>query len=219
MPTSTRACRPPVNGTRRLVMRFYSPPVASWMVQTEDHCDTASAPSSIAHSWRPRAGNRPPWHRFWNPLRAAGIYRRESERGEPRNARYLAQSSFRNCLRNASLRPALAHGTARPDGRLAQLVEHLVYTERVGGSSPSPPTTRENCDPPRALSLRISWNRLGPNLVAKPSGGHPHETDYCAWYRINDFTHRRYTSDRAARVRARLSSCAERHVPPQSRSR
>ncbi len=27
-------------------------------------------------------------------------------------------------------------------GRLAQLVEHLVYTERVGGSSPSPPTTR-----------------------------------------------------------------------------
>jgi hypothetical protein len=25
-------------------------------------------------------------------------------------------------------------------GRLAQLAEHLVYTERVGGSSPSPPT-------------------------------------------------------------------------------
>jgi hypothetical protein len=29
----------------------------------------------------------------------------------------------------------------REEGRLAQLVEHLVYTERVGGSSPSPPTT------------------------------------------------------------------------------
>ena len=28
-------------------------------------------------------------------------------------------------------------------GRLAQLVEHLVYTERVGGSRPSPPTTRK----------------------------------------------------------------------------
>src|SRR5271165_3162065 len=27
-------------------------------------------------------------------------------------------------------------------GRLAQLAEHLVYTERVGGSSPSPPTSR-----------------------------------------------------------------------------
>jgi hypothetical protein len=29
-------------------------------------------------------------------------------------------------------------------GRLAQLVEHLVYTERVGGSSPSPPTSAPN---------------------------------------------------------------------------
>jgi hypothetical protein len=28
----------------------------------------------------------------------------------------------------------------RAPGRLAQSVEHLVYTERVGGSSPSPPT-------------------------------------------------------------------------------
>jgi hypothetical protein len=27
-----------------------------------------------------------------------------------------------------------------PDGRLAQLVERLVYTENVGGSSPSSPT-------------------------------------------------------------------------------
>jgi hypothetical protein len=26
-------------------------------------------------------------------------------------------------------------------GRLAQLVEHLAYTENVGGSSPSPPTS------------------------------------------------------------------------------
>ncbi len=33
-----------------------------------------------------------------------------------------------------------AVNAVRP-GRLAQLVEHLVYTERVGGSSPSPPTT------------------------------------------------------------------------------
>src|SRR6478735_4710708 len=30
---------------------------------------------------------------------------------------------------------------SRTVGRLAQLVEHLVYTERVGGSSPSPPTS------------------------------------------------------------------------------
>jgi hypothetical protein len=32
----------------------------------------------------------------------------------------------------------------RVQGRLAQSVEHLVYTERVGGSSPSPPTNKNN---------------------------------------------------------------------------
>ena len=42
------------------------------------------------------------------------------------------------------LLPPAEHGIIAPawsgPGRLAQLVEHLVYTERVGGSSPSPPT-------------------------------------------------------------------------------
>jgi hypothetical protein len=28
-----------------------------------------------------------------------------------------------------------------PRGRLAQLVERLLYTQKVGGSSPSPPTS------------------------------------------------------------------------------
>jgi hypothetical protein len=35
-------------------------------------------------------------------------------------------------------------------GRLAQLVEHLVYTERVGGSSPSPPTISGKSKPSQA---------------------------------------------------------------------
>jgi hypothetical protein len=35
----------------------------------------------------------------------------------------------------------LAQSVERFAGRLAQSVEHLVYTERVGGSSPSPPTS------------------------------------------------------------------------------
>ncbi len=30
---------------------------------------------------------------------------------------------------------------AEAKGRLAQLAEHLAYTERVGGSNPSPPTS------------------------------------------------------------------------------
>jgi hypothetical protein len=37
---------------------------------------------------------------------------------------------------------AAAASRGGDQGRLAQLVEHLVYTERVGGSSPSPPTSR-----------------------------------------------------------------------------
>src|SRR5271154_1188710 len=50
------------------------------------------------------------------------------------------------CWRLASLpQPcypgAAGQGDRRRQGRLAQLAEHLVYTERVGGSSPSPPTT------------------------------------------------------------------------------
>ncbi len=36
-------------------------------------------------------------------------------------------------------------GDGYPVGRLAQLVEHLVYTERVGGSSPSSPTSIQRC--------------------------------------------------------------------------
>jgi hypothetical protein len=39
-------------------------------------------------------------------------------------------------------------------GRLAQLEEHLVYTERVGGSRPSPPTI-----PPKSLLSRQSFFR------------------------------------------------------------
>jgi hypothetical protein len=33
------------------------------------------------------------------------------------------------------------HGDKSRRGRLAQLVERLLYTQDVGGSSPSPPTS------------------------------------------------------------------------------
>ena len=45
-------------------------------------------------------------------------------------------------LRQHALPRPLDFAKPSPEGRLAQLVEHLVYTERVGGSSPSPPTTK-----------------------------------------------------------------------------
>ena len=43
-------------------------------------------------------------------------------------------------MRACIMRGTVAQARAPKAGRLAQLVEHLVYTERVGGSSPSPPT-------------------------------------------------------------------------------
>jgi hypothetical protein len=59
-------------------------------------------------------------------------------------------------------RGALKHG----EGRLAQLVEHLVYTERVGGSSPSPPTIAGMCitkvlDRPFAFHPKMHSVQLG----------------------------------------------------------
>ena len=49
-------------------------------------------------------------------------------------------------------------------GRLAQLVEHLVYTERVGGSSPSSPTI------PKVRTKRMALTP-SPGKFARP-GGH-----------------------------------------------
>ena len=54
-----------------------------------------------------------------------------------------------------------------PEGRLAQLVERLVYTENVGGSSPSSPTT---------LLMMIQRIESGSAIAArrrqKPPSGH-----------------------------------------------
>ena len=58
-------------------------------------------------------------------------------------------TTYRDVAQSGSA-PALGAGcrgfkSLHPDmeGRLAQLEEHLVYTEGVGGSSPSSPTTNE----------------------------------------------------------------------------
>ena len=57
------------------------------------------------------------------------------------------------------MRHAEAHGTepgrGYGHGRLAQLVEHLVYTERVGGSSPSAPTTPVNWQQLRSEEAKL----------------------------------------------------------------
>ena len=57
-------------------------------------------------------------------------------RGRQRQVYLCLASLPRACYLDAAGR-----GDRQRRGRLAQLAEHLVYTERVGGSSPSPPTS------------------------------------------------------------------------------
>ena len=54
-------------------------------------------------------------------------------------------------------------------GRLAQLVEHLVYTERVGGSSPSPPTSFASL---RMLALAAAFAVVGAALTPAAAQDH-----------------------------------------------
>ena len=49
----------------------------------------------------------------------------------------------------------------KQDGRLAQLEEHLVYTERVGSSSLSAPTNKKSH--PKAGGFFYWYGRLGEN--------------------------------------------------------
>src|SRR3954454_13243177 len=79
----------------------------------------------------------------------------------PGSAKPVSVRRQANAVAGVFLLSRSAHGTAIR-GRLAQLVEHLVYTERVGGSSPSPPTSVVT--PPNAASApRYSVVMRGPN--------------------------------------------------------
>ena len=93
-------------------------------------------PPRFAGSRRWSAGAvRPPRRSARRPPRLRRARARCEPRAAPLFRRGRAGRRHLGCLP----RPG-AHGTAARRGRLAQLVEHLVYTERVGGSSPSPPT-------------------------------------------------------------------------------
>ena len=83
--------------------------------------------------------------RIWSPVSS----RRSMPKRPGRNRLSAGLAMALTLPPKALSRRILGHG------RLAQLVEHLVYTERVGGSSPSPPTiflfadVRNRLDKPR----------------------------------------------------------------------
>ena len=69
-------------------------------------------------------------------------------------------------------------GAAATCGRLAQLVEHLVYTERVGGSSPSAPTTARSwrgfpCARYRLTQPKATSKIIDPIAVISREETHP----------------------------------------------
>ncbi len=61
-------------------------------------------------------------------------------------------------------------GSVVARGRLAQLVEHLVYTERVGGSSPSPPTRTFRTTAGRAAARSLVAVLASAAIVASVLG-------------------------------------------------
>src|SRR5262249_41632127 len=86
---------------------------------------------------RLRAGREP--DRPGQPRALFDHAERELARRHHRSTRPTRLAAVSRCaLKPLARRPSAERYRA---GRLAQLVEHLVYTEEVGGSSPSPPTS------------------------------------------------------------------------------
>src|ERR1700694_2755357 len=60
--------------------------------------------------------------------------------------------------------PGLPHRSLGGGGAVSSVVERLVYTERVGGSKPSPPSLRSQRQRERRLSRR-SFSEGGPLVL------------------------------------------------------
>jgi hypothetical protein len=66
------------------------------------------------------------------------------------------------------LRGGYLRGYTSPRGRLAQLVERLLYTQNVGGSNPSPPTSlRKRSAAKAGQSLAAAWRAATPDFKKK----------------------------------------------------
>ena len=108
---------------------------------------------------------------------------------------------------SGSLRQRDIKTRAAQEGRLAQLAEHLVYTERVGGSSPSPPTSRlRACDARLGAALVRVALRLALSLLGRGAGARP----------AHDVSRR---AARGARLRRALSARDRRRWRHRGRTR
>ena len=118
------------------------------------------------------------------PIECQAYRTREAVRKCPKNQSFPhILRDQRNAWRRTRPRAsrALMGACARrlPSGRLAQLVEHLVYTERVGGSSPSSPTTPLwQCD---RRKVHCAWQRTTSSLHWTELGGIPALRSREAW--------------------------------------
>src|SRR5690606_20041151 len=96
--------------------------------------------SPDVHDFGRRPDRSNPCKRKWPSVTC--VDRPEGPRSRRDRALFLGNQGRRRATRvmaGAARKGSLKAPHSR-GGRLAQLVEHLVYTERVGGSSPSPPT-------------------------------------------------------------------------------
>src|SRR5882672_8490652 len=67
----------------------------------------------------------------------------------------------------------------RAPGRLAQLVEHIVYTDGVGGSSPSPPTSLRPLAQATARQANNGEGCRAEARSAKAGSVHPRARVWC----------------------------------------
>src|SRR6202044_2086594 len=108
--------------------------------------------------------------------------RRICSRGQTCSPGQTCSSSRLACCRTEAINRAIV---GQQLGRLAQLVERLLYTQNVGGSSPSPPTSLRKRSARRLPRRSPIWAKAGTRRLlrlGKPSS-------FSAWQRRAAYAH------------------------------
>ena len=123
--------------------------IAQHRVPVSSLCIAAAVPATTALRWIKTMTDGGLFMRRADPHDGRRVFVELAPRHEPRDAPLFRRGRAgrdasgvltRPCPRRRPTCDGHWQLTASYAGRLAQLVEHLVYTERVGGSSPSAPT-------------------------------------------------------------------------------